>query len=81
MEAKVYNQEGQESGKMELPESVFGLPWNADLVHQVVTAMRSNARQNTAAAKTPGVRRGPVGRGMVPAARQFGAVAVLLTDR
>ncbi len=58
MEAKVYNQEGQESGKMELPESVFGLPWNADLVHQVVTAMRSNARQNTAAAKGRGAVRG-----------------------
>lgn len=44
MEAKVYNSKGKEAGKITLPEEVFGLSWNADLVHQVVKTMQDNAR-------------------------------------
>lgn len=44
MEAPVYNQEGKEAGKVTIPESVFNAPFNADLVHQVVVSMQSNAR-------------------------------------
>ena len=51
METKVYNKEGKEAGKVSLPEAVFGLPFNANLVHQVVLALRSNARSNTAHTK------------------------------
>src|SRR5574343_556524 len=54
METKIYNQNGQESGKIYLPESIFGLTWNADLVHQVVVSMMSSARHSIANTKTRG---------------------------
>ncbi|MBA3550859.1 50S ribosomal protein L4, partial [Patescibacteria group bacterium] len=44
METKIYNRKGEDAGKITLSESVFGNRWNADLVHQVVTSLMSNAR-------------------------------------
>jgi large subunit ribosomal protein L4 len=58
MEAQVYNQKGGEAGKITLPEAVFGVPWNADLVYQVVNSMRSSGRAGTANTKTRGEVRG-----------------------
>jgi large subunit ribosomal protein L4 len=44
LEANVYSADGKKSGSVKLNENVFGLKWNSDLVHQVVTAMQANAR-------------------------------------
>lgn len=51
MQAKVYNQNGQETGSIDLPDAVFGLKWNADLVHQVVVSQEANQRPKVAHAK------------------------------
>ncbi len=58
METSVYNQSGKEIGKIPLPENIFGVPWNADLVHQVVVSMTSSARRGTAHTKDRGEVRG-----------------------
>lgn len=51
IDAKVYNFEGQESGKASLPEAIFGVKWNNDLVYQVAVAMQANLRRVTADTK------------------------------
>lgn len=54
LNTSVYDISGKEVSKILLPESVWGLPWNADLVHQVVVGMQSNARTGLAHAKMRG---------------------------
>src|SRR3989338_7322401 len=51
MKVNVYNQKGEKAGTAELPDGVFGLKWNADLVLQVVTGQAANLRRGTAHAK------------------------------
>ncbi|HEY9481022.1 MAG TPA: 50S ribosomal protein L4 [Candidatus Paceibacterota bacterium] len=58
MEATIYNTKGAAAGKVKLSEKAFGLPWNADLVHQVMHSMQSTARQPIAHTKTRGEVRG-----------------------
>ncbi len=58
METTIYNAQGKATGSITLPESIFGLPWNASLMHQVVTSMQDNARTNVANVKGRGEVRG-----------------------
>lgn len=51
MDVKLYNQSGKELGNLELPDKIFGLKWNADLVRQVVDGQRANQRQTVAHTK------------------------------
>lgn len=58
MNTHVYNEAGNDVGTVELPNTVFGLPWNAALVHQAIEAYRANARVAVAHAKDRGEVRG-----------------------
>lgn len=58
MKAPLYDAAGKKVGETELPESIFGLAWNADLVHQTKTAMETAARAPIAHAKNRGEVRG-----------------------
>ena len=54
METIIYNQKGEKVSEIKLPETVFGLPWNANLVHQAAVSMMSNKRDPIAHTKGRG---------------------------
>ncbi len=58
METLVYNQKGEQVEKVDLPDEIFNLKANNDLVHQVATSQMSNRRQVIAHAKTRAEVRG-----------------------
>src|SRR3989344_3105619 len=58
MKVAVYNQEGKEAGDITLPKEIFEVPFNADLVHQVMISQTANARQVSAHTKNRGEVRG-----------------------
>lgn len=58
MKLPVYNTKGVEVKKIEVSDAIFGLKWNADLVHQAVTSILSNARTPIAHTKNRGEVRG-----------------------
>ncbi|MGL4667565.1 MAG: 50S ribosomal protein L4 [Saezia sp.] len=47
MELKLLNQQGQEAGKIDVPETLFGREYNEPLIHQIVVAYQANARLAT----------------------------------
>jgi len=51
MKSVIYDIDKEEKGELELDERIFDLPWNGDLVHQVVVSIQSNLRAGTAHAK------------------------------
>ena len=58
MELPLYNQSAEEVGTVSLPDSVFNVPSNNDLLHQIVSAQMANKRQVLAHAKSRGEVRG-----------------------
>ncbi len=58
MEAKIYDIKAKEATTITLPENIFGLSWNSDLVHQVATSLMTNKRKPVAHVKERGEVRG-----------------------
>lgn len=58
MQAIIYSQKGERAGEVTLPENVFGVRWNADLVTQVVNSLTSSKRKPVAHTKNRGEVRG-----------------------
>ena len=48
MDATIYSTEGKKSGTVNLPENIFGVRWNADLVKQVADSLLSSQRKPVA---------------------------------
>jgi large subunit ribosomal protein L4 len=54
LQTKIFSRDGKEAGNVELPANIFGVKWNANLVHQVATSMMSNLRETIADTKGRG---------------------------
>ena len=55
MQLPLWNSSGESVDTIEVSESLFGVPMNQALVHQVAVAHMANARQGTSATKTRGM--------------------------
>lgn len=51
MDVKLYSQTGEPAGEVTLPEAVFGVRPNRDLIHQALTVQLQNRRQRVAHTK------------------------------
>lgn len=58
MESNVYNKKGETVGKIKVPENIFDISWNADLVSQTINSIKSTNRAGTADTKGRGDVRG-----------------------
>jgi large subunit ribosomal protein L4 len=54
MDIQVINKENKKVETLALPAEIFSIPWNPELVHQVVVAHLANKRNTVAHAKTRG---------------------------
>lgn len=54
MKADVYNKKYEKVGTVDVPERVFNVRWNADLVHQAVRTQMANGRPTVAHTKFRG---------------------------
>ena len=54
MQVPVYNISGKVVKQIEVSDLLFAVPFNEGVVHQVLVALRANARQGTASTKTRG---------------------------
>lgn len=55
MQVPVYNLAGEVVRQIEISDTVFAVPFNETLVHQVMVGQLANARQGTASTKTRGM--------------------------
>ncbi|OGY56675.1 MAG: 50S ribosomal protein L4 [Candidatus Colwellbacteria bacterium RBG_13_48_8] len=58
MKVDLYDQTGDKAGEIEIPDRVFKVAWNPDLVYQALRVQMTNRRQNLAHAKDRGEVRG-----------------------
>jgi len=58
LNAPIYNLEGEQTGTVELPENIFGLKINNDLIYQVINVQLANQRRHLAKTKDRGEVRG-----------------------
>lgn len=58
MDAKIFSHEGVTTGTIALPPSLFAVPWNDDMMYEVVIGMQANARAGTAHTQGRGEVRG-----------------------
>jgi large subunit ribosomal protein L4 len=54
VQVPLYNISGEEIKKIEISDSVFGVPFNQAVVHQTMVKLRADARQGTSDTKTRG---------------------------
>ncbi len=58
MKIDVFDKQNNKVDTVELPDKIFAVKWNPDLVHQALTVQLANRRQNLAHAKTRSEVRG-----------------------
>ena len=58
MKVEIFDKQNNKVGEIDLPERIFGVKWNSDLVHQALVAQLANRREPLAHAKGRGEVRG-----------------------
>jgi large subunit ribosomal protein L4 len=58
MKIDLYNQTGKKAGQVDLPDEIFDVKLNTDLVHQIAVSLMANKRQPLAHTKNRGEVRG-----------------------